>query len=57
MSTFRGHHQLAALSDLDGFNGLVTAGGLEVLDLVDDLPSLEDLAEDNVLAIEPPASC
>lgn len=57
VSTFRGHLQLAALDNRDGRNRLVAASGLDVLDLVDDLPTLQELAEDDVLAIKPPVCC
>lgn len=53
MDTFGGNLQLAGLGDLDGLDGLVAGGRLGVLDLLDDVVALEDLAEDDVLAIEP----
>ena len=57
MDTFRGHLQLSALGDLDSLLGLVAAGSLGVLDLGDNIHALEDLAEDDVTAIEPPDGC
>ena len=51
--TFFRHLELAALSDLDCLGRLVARALGHVLDLVDDVEALEDLAEDNVLAIEP----
>lgn len=54
--TFRGHLQLARLDDLHSVNRFVTAGGLDILNLVDNVPTFEQLAEDNVLAVEPPAA-
>lgn len=53
MDTFGGHRQLSALDDLDGLLGPVTRLGLDVLDLVDDIVALKDLAEDDVATIEP----
>lgn len=55
MDTFFGDLQLAGLGDLDRLLGLVTRLGLDVLDLLDDIVALEDLAEDDVAAIEPAA--
>jgi hypothetical protein len=51
--TFFGHFKLAALGDLDCLGRLVARGLGHVLDLVDDLEALEDLTEDDVLAVEP----
>lgn len=53
VDTFRGNLKLAALGDLDGLNRSITSAGLGVLDLLNDIVALEDLAEDDVLAIEP----
>lgn len=53
MNTFRGHLQLSALGDFDGLDGLVRLG-LDILDLLNDIKALEDFAEDDVTAIEPP---
>lgn len=47
------HLQLAALHDLDGVLGLVAGALGDVLDLVDNVVALEDLAEHDVLAIQP----
>ena len=57
VDTFRGDLQLSALGDLDLLNGLVARGGRGVLDLLDDVVSLEDLAEDDVPSIEPAIGC
>jgi hypothetical protein len=53
VDTFWGHLQLATLGDLDGLDRLVARGGLHLLDLLDDIIALEDLAEDDVAAIQP----
>lgn len=52
-NTFSRDLQLAALGDLDGLDGLVAGTGWGVLDLLNDIVALEDLAEDDVAAIEP----
>jgi hypothetical protein len=44
--------KLAAVDDDGGFAGLVSAFGLEVLDLADDGLAVEDFAEDDVLVVE-----
>lgn len=54
VNTFRGDIKLAALGDLDRLDGSVGTASLGVLDLLDDVVALEDLTEDDVLAIEPP---
>lgn len=51
--TFFRHLELAALGDLNCLGRLVARALGHVLDLVDDLEALEDLAEDNVLSVEP----
>lgn len=53
MYTFLGHLELAALSNLDCFGGLVTGTLGHVLNLLDDIVALKDLAEDNMAAVEP----
>lgn len=53
MYTFRRHFELAALSDLDLLDRLVSGALGEVLNLVHDLVTFQDLAEYDVLAIEP----
>ena len=53
MNTFRGDLQLAALGDLDDLDGLVTRGRGVGLDLLHNFVALENLAEDDVAAIEP----
>ena len=53
MDTFFGDLQLAALDDLDLLDGPITRLGRSVLNDLDDLVALEDLAEDNVTAVEP----
>lgn len=55
VDTFFGHRKLPALDDLDRLLGLVAGVLVDVLDLLDDVVPLEDLAEDDVLAIEPAA--
>lgn len=55
MDTFGRDLKLARLDNLDGLNRLVAGGLLDVLDLVNDLVTLENLAENDVLAIEPTA--
>ena len=52
--TFFGNRQLARLGDLDRLNGLVARPGLDLLDLLDNVVALEDLAEDDVTAVKPP---
>lgn len=56
VDTFRGNLELAALGDLDRLSRSITSAGLGVLDLLDDIVALEDLAENDVLAIEPTAT-
>lgn len=53
MNTFRWHLELSALGDLDRLDGLVARSLGHVLNLLDDVVSFEDLAEDNVAAVEP----
>lgn len=53
VNTFFGHRQLSTLDDLDGLLGLVAGVLLDVLNLLNDVIALEDLAEDNVLAVQP----
>lgn len=53
MNTFGRDLQLAALGNLDSLLGLIAGKGLEVLDLVDNIVALEDLAEDDVAAVQP----
>jgi hypothetical protein len=53
MNTFLGHLELSALGHLDRLNRFVAGALGHVLDLVDNLVSLENLAEDDVAAIEP----
>jgi len=45
--------KLAAIGDLDLSNRAITRGSLARLNSLDDFKSLEDLAEHNVLAIQP----
>ena len=54
VDTFRRDFQLAALGNLDCCGRLVARQSLGVLDLLHDVVALEDLAEDDVTAIEPP---
>lgn len=53
MNTFRWHLELSALGDLDRLDGLVARSLGHVLNLLDDVVSFEDLAEDHVAAVEP----
>jgi hypothetical protein len=55
VDTFGGDLKLARLGDLDRLDGLVAGLGLGVLNLLDELVALKDLAEDDVAAIEPTA--
>lgn len=52
--TFVWNLQLARLDDLDRLNGLIARLGLDLLDLLDNIVALEDLAEDDVTAVKPP---
>lgn len=56
MNTFFGHRKLPALGDLHCLLGLVAGVLLDILDLLDNVVALEDLAKDNVLAIQPAAN-
>lgn len=56
MDTFGRNLNFARLNNLDGLKRLVAGGGLDVLDLVNDLVALKDLAENDVAAIEPTAA-
>jgi hypothetical protein len=51
--TFLGHLELSALGNLDSLDRLVASALGHVLNLVDNLVALKNLAEDNVAAIEP----
>lgn len=53
MNTFLWYLELSALGDLDSLDGLVAGSLGDVLDLLDDLVALEDLAENDVATIEP----
>lgn len=53
VDTFFRNLELAALGDLDLRLGLVARELLDVLNLVDDVHALENLAENDVAAIEP----
>ena len=53
VNTFRGDLELAALGYLDSLGGFITGGGFSVLDLLDKLITLKDLAKNNVAAVEP----
>lgn len=52
MDTFFWYGELAALGNLDGRFGLVSASLGDVLDSLDNLVALKDFAKDNVLAVE-----
>lgn len=51
--TFFWYWQLATLSDLDGLCWLVPSTLWHIFNLLDNVVSLEHLAEDDVLAVEP----
>jgi len=53
VNTFWGHLQLAALGDLDLLPRPVAGRCLGVLDFLDDIVALKNLAEDDVAAIKP----
>jgi hypothetical protein len=55
VNTFRRDFKLAALGNLNGLSRLIVRPGLGVLDLLDDLVTLKDLAENDVSAIKPAA--
>lgn len=48
------HLELSALRNLDRLGGSITTTLGDVLDLLDDVVALKDLAKHNVTAIEPP---
>lgn len=53
MDTFRGNLQLATVRDLDRLIRFVARLGLDVLNLGHDIKALQNLAENDVLAIKP----
>jgi hypothetical protein len=53
VDTFWGHLQLTALGDLDRFSRPVALPRLSSLNLLYHVVTLEDLAENDVLAVEP----
>jgi hypothetical protein len=53
VNTFRWDLELSALGNLDCLDRLVAGTLGDVLDLVNDIIALKDLAEDNVAAVEP----
>jgi len=53
VNTFSRYLQLSALDDLHVLLGLVAGAGLGIFDRGDDFHALEDLAKNDVLAIEP----
>jgi hypothetical protein len=53
MDTFFGDLELSALGNLDGLFRLVARPLLALLNLLDDIVSLEDFAEDDMATIEP----
>ena len=53
VNTFRWDLELSALGNLDSLDGLVARSLGDVLDLLDDVISLKNLAENDVAAIEP----
>lgn len=54
VNTFRGDLQLTTLGNLYFLHRLVTGGSWGVLDCLDELVTLKDLAENNVSTVEPP---
>lgn len=54
VNTFGRNLQLSALGDLDLLDRLVAGLGRALLNLLNDVVALEDLAKDDVTAIEPP---
>ena len=50
------HLELSTLCNLDRIRGPVTTTLGDVLDLLDDVVALKDLAKHNVTAIEPPGN-
>lgn len=52
VNTFRGDLEFAALDDLDGFNRTV-GNSLGVFNLLDNVITLKNLTEHDVLSIEP----
>jgi hypothetical protein len=55
VDTFFGDGNFAGLGDLDRLDGAVARLSLDLLNLLDDIVTLEDLAEDDMAAIEPTA--
>ena len=53
MNTFRWHLELSALGDLDCLDRFIARSLWHVLNLLDDVISIKNLAEDDVAAIEP----
>jgi hypothetical protein len=56
VNTFRRDLKLSTLGDLDRLLGLVTGLGLGVLDLLNNVVALEDLAKNDVSAVQPPVN-
>lgn len=52
-NTFFGDFELSRLGNLDGLRRLIARALGAVLDLLNDVVALEDLAEDDVLAVQP----
>jgi len=55
VNTFRGDFKLARFGDDHLLDGLVAGLRLDVFNLLDNVVALEDLAEDDVATVEPPA--
>lgn len=53
VNTFGRDLQLATLGDLDSLHWAVTGGGRDVFNLLDNVVTLEDFAENDVAAVEP----
>lgn len=57
VNTFRWHFQLSALHDLHGLSRAICCTFGNVFDLLDNIITLKDLAEDDVFTIEPTETC
>lgn len=55
VNTFFGNRKLSAVGDLDSLDRFVAGALVDALDLLDDVVTLENLAEDDVAAIQPTA--
>lgn len=55
VNTFFGNRKLSAVGDLDSLDRFVAGALVDALDLLDDVVTLENLAEDDVATIQPTA--